>query len=231
MDEPTAALGPAETAQVRDLIRQLKAEGIGIFLISHDIHDVFDLSDRISVMLTRPARRHGEQGRRDHGRGAGHDHPRQEADRGHPARSLADLRRLTVTPSGGKWGASAGYSSRYGACPLGVSTRSGPARPRRIDPDGGVHASSTVPCQPGRPRRAVRPRMRPPRWSARWRSRRRGRRPGSAATSAADAAPEARICAGVSAMPATIMGPDHRATRRRPPRAPPGSGGAGRDAR
>ncbi|HEX9258358.1 MAG TPA: ATP-binding cassette domain-containing protein [Acidimicrobiales bacterium] len=51
MDEPTAALGPAETAQVRDLITQLKSEGIGIFLISHDIHDVFDLSDRISVML------------------------------------------------------------------------------------------------------------------------------------------------------------------------------------
>ena len=51
MDEPTAALGPAETAQVRGLIRQLKEEGIGIFLISHDIHDVFDLSDRISVML------------------------------------------------------------------------------------------------------------------------------------------------------------------------------------
>jgi D-xylose transport system ATP-binding protein len=50
MDEPTAALGPAETAQVHGLIRQLKAEGIGIFLISHDIHDVFDLSDRISVM-------------------------------------------------------------------------------------------------------------------------------------------------------------------------------------
>ena len=50
MDEPTAALGPAETQQVRDLIRQLKSEGIGIFLVSHDIHDVFDLSDRISVM-------------------------------------------------------------------------------------------------------------------------------------------------------------------------------------
>ena len=50
MDEPTAALGPAETAQVRQLIRQLKEEGIGIFLISHDIHDVYDLSDRISVM-------------------------------------------------------------------------------------------------------------------------------------------------------------------------------------
>lgn len=51
MDEPTAALGPAETAQVGELIMQLKAEGIGIFLISHDIHDVFDLADRISVML------------------------------------------------------------------------------------------------------------------------------------------------------------------------------------
>jgi D-xylose transport system ATP-binding protein len=50
MDEPTAALGPAETAQVRNLVKQLKDEGIGIFLISHDIHDVFDLSDRISVM-------------------------------------------------------------------------------------------------------------------------------------------------------------------------------------
>jgi D-xylose transport system ATP-binding protein len=50
MDEPTAALGPAETEQVRGLIRQLKADGIGIFLVSHDIHDVFDLSERISIM-------------------------------------------------------------------------------------------------------------------------------------------------------------------------------------
>ena len=50
MDEPTAALGPQETAQVGELIKQLKAEGIGIFLISHDIHDVFDLADRIAVM-------------------------------------------------------------------------------------------------------------------------------------------------------------------------------------
>jgi len=50
MDEPTAALGPAETTQVRELIAQLKAEGLGIFLISHDIHDVYDLADRISVL-------------------------------------------------------------------------------------------------------------------------------------------------------------------------------------
>lgn len=50
MDEPTAALGPHETQMVADLIKQLKKAGIGIFLISHDIHDVLDLCDRASVM-------------------------------------------------------------------------------------------------------------------------------------------------------------------------------------
>jgi len=50
MDEPTAALGPHETQMVSELIKQLKAEGIGIFLISHDVHDVMDLCDRASVM-------------------------------------------------------------------------------------------------------------------------------------------------------------------------------------
>jgi D-xylose transport system ATP-binding protein len=50
MDEPTAALGPQETAQVAALIKKLKADGLGIFLISHDIHDVFDLADRVCVM-------------------------------------------------------------------------------------------------------------------------------------------------------------------------------------
>ncbi len=50
MDEPTAALGPHETQMVAELIKQLKSEGIGIFLISHDIHDVMDLCDRASVM-------------------------------------------------------------------------------------------------------------------------------------------------------------------------------------
>lgn len=50
MDEPTAALGPHETQMVAELIRALKQEGIAIVMISHDLHDVFDLSDRISVM-------------------------------------------------------------------------------------------------------------------------------------------------------------------------------------
>ncbi len=50
MDEPTAALGPQETQMVAELVTQLKSEGIGIFLISHDIHDVMTLCDRASVM-------------------------------------------------------------------------------------------------------------------------------------------------------------------------------------
>ena len=50
MDEPTAALGPQETHKVGELVKTLKREGIGIFLISHDIHDVFDLCDRVTVL-------------------------------------------------------------------------------------------------------------------------------------------------------------------------------------
>ncbi|MFT4960531.1 MAG: D-xylose transport system ATP-binding protein [Paracoccaceae bacterium] len=50
MDEPMAALGPHETQMVAELIKQLKADGIGIFLISHDIHDIMELCDRASVM-------------------------------------------------------------------------------------------------------------------------------------------------------------------------------------
>ena len=50
MDEPTAALGPHETRMVAELIAELKRQGLGIFLISHDIHDVMALCDRVSVM-------------------------------------------------------------------------------------------------------------------------------------------------------------------------------------
>jgi len=49
-DEPTAALGPEESQTVADLIRRLKAEGLGIFLVSHDLHDVFGLADRVTVL-------------------------------------------------------------------------------------------------------------------------------------------------------------------------------------
>ena len=50
MDEPCAALGPEETAMVGRLVKQLKDDGVGIFLITHDMPDVFGLSDRLSVM-------------------------------------------------------------------------------------------------------------------------------------------------------------------------------------
>jgi D-xylose transport system ATP-binding protein len=50
MDEPTAALGVHETEMVADLIKELKAQGLGIFLISHDTREMMDLCDRVSVM-------------------------------------------------------------------------------------------------------------------------------------------------------------------------------------
>jgi D-xylose transport system ATP-binding protein len=50
MDEPTAALGPQETEMVSELIQELKKQGLGIFLIEHDIHNVMKLCDRASVM-------------------------------------------------------------------------------------------------------------------------------------------------------------------------------------
>ncbi len=50
MDEPTAALGVHETAMVADLIKELKSQGLGIFLISHDTREMMELCDRVSVM-------------------------------------------------------------------------------------------------------------------------------------------------------------------------------------
>ena len=49
MDEPTAALGVQETAQVENIIRGLKARGIPLILVSHNLRQVFDLVDRIWV--------------------------------------------------------------------------------------------------------------------------------------------------------------------------------------
>ncbi len=50
MDEPTAALGVAETAKVEDIIRGLKARNLPILIISHSLDQVFRLSDRICVL-------------------------------------------------------------------------------------------------------------------------------------------------------------------------------------
>ena len=49
MDEPTAALGPQETARTLKLIEVLKEQGLAVILISHSLDDVFQVSDRIHV--------------------------------------------------------------------------------------------------------------------------------------------------------------------------------------
>jgi D-xylose transport system ATP-binding protein len=50
LDEPTAALGVAQTRQVLNLILRLKEQGLAVVVISHNLHDVFEVTDRIVVM-------------------------------------------------------------------------------------------------------------------------------------------------------------------------------------
>ena len=50
LDEPTAALGVAQTHQVRELIKRLRMQGLGVVLISHNLHYVFEVADRIIVL-------------------------------------------------------------------------------------------------------------------------------------------------------------------------------------
>ena len=50
LDEPTAALGVAQTRQVLDLTRRLAERGLGVVIISHNLHDIFEVSDRITVL-------------------------------------------------------------------------------------------------------------------------------------------------------------------------------------
>ena len=50
MDEPTAALGVPEQRKVRELIERLKAQNVGVIFISHNLQDIFAVSDRILVL-------------------------------------------------------------------------------------------------------------------------------------------------------------------------------------
>jgi D-xylose transport system ATP-binding protein len=50
LDEPTAALGVAQTRQVLDLIKRLREQGLGVVVISHNLHEVFEVADRIVVL-------------------------------------------------------------------------------------------------------------------------------------------------------------------------------------
>ena len=50
LDEPTAALGVAQTRQVLDLVRRLADRGLGVVIVTHNLHDVFEVADRITVL-------------------------------------------------------------------------------------------------------------------------------------------------------------------------------------
>ncbi len=50
LDEPTAALGVAQTRQVLDLVKRLGEQGLAVVLISHNLHDVFEVADSITVL-------------------------------------------------------------------------------------------------------------------------------------------------------------------------------------
>jgi D-xylose transport system ATP-binding protein len=50
LDEPTAALGVAQTRQVLDLVGRLAEQGYGVVIISHNLHDIFEVADRITVL-------------------------------------------------------------------------------------------------------------------------------------------------------------------------------------
>jgi ABC-type sugar transport system ATPase subunit len=50
LDEPTAALGVAQTKMVLDLVRRLKSHGLAVMVISHNLNDIFEVADRIAIM-------------------------------------------------------------------------------------------------------------------------------------------------------------------------------------
>jgi len=50
LDEPTAALGVVQTRQVLDLVRRLADRGLAVVVISHNLHDIFEVADRITVL-------------------------------------------------------------------------------------------------------------------------------------------------------------------------------------
>ncbi len=50
LDEPTAALGVAQTRQVLDLVKRLATQGLSVVLVSHNLHDIFEVANRITVL-------------------------------------------------------------------------------------------------------------------------------------------------------------------------------------
>ena len=59
LDEPTAVLTPQETAKLFKVLRNMKAAGKAIVIITHKLNEVLEISDRVSVLQKRPVHRHG----------------------------------------------------------------------------------------------------------------------------------------------------------------------------
>ena len=74
LDEPTAALGVAQTEQVLRLVRRLADRGLAVILISHNLNDVFQVADDIAVPLPRRDGRPGRRQDRDEQPGRRADH-------------------------------------------------------------------------------------------------------------------------------------------------------------
>ena len=91
LDEPTAALGVAQTRQVLDLVTRLSAQGLAVVIISHNLHDIFEVADRITCSASGATSR-SSTGARDAAGGRASDHGRC-ADEGRRDTEYAAWRR------------------------------------------------------------------------------------------------------------------------------------------
>ena len=120
LDEPTAALGVAQTHQVLQLIKNLRQQGLAVIVISHNIADIFEVVDRISVLYL--GRNNGmfnahgtsqeqivgaitgaEFGNGDQDRLRRDRKPREDQRDEHCTRMTRDLNRIDPKVSGGWW--------------------------------------------------------------------------------------------------------------------------------
>ena len=100
LDEPTAALGVAQTRQVLDLVRRLADQGRGVVLISHNMNDVMEVADRVAALyLGRIAAEVHDQGQQHHpDRRADHRRPqRRHRPRRRPPPTRASEGPMTMT--------------------------------------------------------------------------------------------------------------------------------------
>ncbi len=88
LDEPTAALGVAQTAEVSNLVERLRARGLGVIMISHNMEDVRAVADRIVVL--RLGQNNGVFTPGDLERGADRRHHRRHRQRGVAAGQQTD---------------------------------------------------------------------------------------------------------------------------------------------